>query len=406
MALSEPQTLIANDTRRFRVAVCGRRFGKTHLALRELCRYASVPDRLVYYVAPTYRMAKQIMWKQLKRKLTSLNWARKINESDLTITLVNDTEISLRSSDNYDSLRGVGLDFIVLDEVADMEEEVWTEVLRPTLSDRGGHAMFLGTPKGMSWFKDLYDMGKLDPENWAAYQYTTLQGGNVPEAEIEAARKDLDERTFRQEYCGSFETYSGLIYYAWSGDNVVPVEPLRERETVMIGLDFNVDPLSAVVAVRRGEELHILDEIVISGANTFDFCTEVKRRYPGHRIEVYPDASGAQRRTSSNTTDHAILANAGFTVRVGRTNPAVLDRIASVNSRLCSSTGTRFVLVNNKCRHLIKSLTSQVYKEGTRVPEKTGFDHMNDAIGYLVNWHWPITREIDTTGQPQYWSKY
>ncbi|CAB4154597.1 Terminase-like family [uncultured Caudovirales phage] len=406
MALSEAQKSIALDTRRFRVAVCGRRFGKTHLALRELCRYAAVPDRLVYYVAPTYRMAKQIMWKQLKKRLLELNWARKINESDLTVTLVNDSEISLRSSDNYDSLRGVGLDFIVLDEAADMAEEVWTEVLRPTLSDRGGHAMFLGTPKGMNWLKDVYDMSSLDPDNWAAYQFTTIDGGNVPVAEVEAARRDLDDRTFRQEYMASFETYSGLCYYAYSAGNVADTAELQSNDVIMIGLDFNVDPLSAVIAIRRGEHLHIIDEIVINGANTFEFCEEVRRRYPGRRIEIYPDASGAQRRTSSNTTDHAILANAQFTVRVGRINPAVLDRIAAVNSRLCSSTSQQFITINKRCKHLIKSLTSQVYKEGTRIPEKTGFDHMNDALGYLVNWHWPIRREMDIKDQPTYWSKY
>lgn len=407
MALSTPQRTIAEDQHRFRVAICGRRFGKTHLALRELCRYARDPDRLVYYVAPSYRMAKQIMWKQLKKKLIQLNWAKKINENDLTVTLVNDSEISLRSADNYDSLRGVGLDFVVLDEAADMEEEVWTEALRPTLSDRGGHAMFLGTPKGMNWLKDVYDMATIDPENWSSYQFTTMDGGNVPESEIAAARRDLDERTFRQEYMASFETYSGLIYYAYSQDNLLEETPaIAAADTIMIGLDFNIDPLSAVIAVRRGDHLHIVDEMSIHGANTFEFTEEVKRRYPGRRIEVYPDASGGQRRTSSNTTDHAILANAGFTVRVGRTNPAVLDRIAAVNSRLCSSSGTRYIRINKKCRNLIKSLTSQVYKEDTRIPEKDGFDHMNDALGYLVAWHWPVRREMNIKDQPTYWSKY
>ena len=406
MPLTKPQQTIALDPRRFRVVVSGRRFGKTHLALRELCRFAREPDRMVYYVAPTYRMARQIMWKQIKRKLTQLNWARKINESDLTITLVNDSEISLRSADNYDSLRGVGLDFVVLDEAADMEEEVWTEVLRPTLSDRGGHAMFMGTPKGMNWLKDIFDMGRLDPDNWAAFQYTTIQGGNVPASEIEAARRDLDERTFRQEYEATFESYSGLCYYAFSDANILETEAVQERDILFVGLDFNVDPLSAAIAVRRGDYLDIVDELAISGTNTFDFCTELRRRYPRNRIEIYPDASGSQRKTSSNTTDHAILANAGFTVRVGRTNPAVLDRIAAVNSRLCSGTGQRYIRINKKCRNLIKSLTSQVYKEGTRIPEKTGDDHMNDALGYCVAWHWPIRRDINTEDQPKYWAKY
>lgn len=406
MALSIPQKTIATDRRRFRVAVCGRRFGKTHLALRELCRFAREPDRLIYYVAPTYRMAKQIIWKQLKRRLISLNWAKKINESDLTITLVNDSEISLRSADNYDSLRGVGLDFIVLDEAADMEEEVWTEVLRPTLSDRQGHAMFLGTPKGMNWLKDLYDMGRLDPENWAAYQFTTIQGGNVPESEIVAARRDLDERTFRQEYEATFESFSGLCYYAFSDANVAETPELTPQDVIYVGLDFNIQPLCAVIGIKRADRLSIIDELHIDGANTYDFCQELKRRYPDRRIEVYPDASGAQRRTSSHTTDHSILANAGFTVKVGRTNPAVLDRIAAVNSRLCSAEQHRFITINKRCRHLIKSLTSQVYKEGTRLPEKGEFDHMNDALGYLVAWHWPIRRAMNLEDQPTYWSKY
>jgi hypothetical protein len=391
------------------VAVCGRRFGKTHLALRELCRFASEPDSLVYYVAPTFGQAKTIMWKPLKKKLLSLNWVKKINESELSIVLVNDSEICLRSADAGDRMRGIGLNFVCLDEVADMEEEVWTAILRPALSDRGGHAMFLGTPKGMSFFKDLYDMGKLDPDNWSAYQYTTIDGGNVPESEIEAARRDLDERTFRQEYLATFETYSGLCYYAFSNDNVSETPELVDREVIHIGLDFNIQPLCAVIAVKRDEQLYIIDEIHIDGANTYDFCTEVKRRYPGRRIEVYPDASGSQRRTSSNTTDHAILANAGFTVRVGRSNPAVLDRIAAVNSRLQSTSGSRFITINKRCRHLIKSLTSQVYKEGTRIPEKGGsndMSHSNDAFGYLVAWHWPIRREMNLDDQPSYWSKY
>lgn len=407
MPLSAPQQIIFDDPHRFRTVVAGRRFGKSHLLMQELAYHARIPDQRAWAVYPSYRQGKQILWKPLKKRLVDLNWVKSINETDLTIVLRNDSEISIRSADNYDSMRGVGLNFVALDEAADMElNEVWNEVLRPTLSDTGGRALFVGTPKGLNYLKDLYDLGATEPEAWASYQFTTLAGGRVLESEIEAARRDLDERTFRQEYMASFETYAGLIYYAFDSKNIVPVETAGERETIMIGLDFNIDPLSAVVAVRRGDYLHILDEIVITGANTFDFCEEVRRRYPGRRIEVYPDASGAQRRTSSTTTDHAILANAGFTVRVGRTNPAVLDRIAAVNSRLCSSTGTRFVVVNNKCRNLIKSLTSQTYKEGTRVPDKNGFDHMNDAIGYLIAWHWPIRREIDTTGQPQYWSKY
>lgn len=407
MPLSQPQATIASDKKRFRVAVCGRRFGKTHLALREVAKFAAIPDSLVLYCAPSYRMAKNIMWRKIKKKLLSLNWVKKINESELTIELVNDSIIQLRGTENYDALRGTGNSFIVLDEVADMDPEVWYEVLRPTLSDTGGSALFLGTPKGMNFLKDLYDMAKIDSANWSAYQYTTIQGQNVPAEEIEAARRDLDERTFRQEYEATFEQYSGLIYYGFGDHNVGPTPEITDKDTLLIGLDFNVDPLSAVVATRRDNQLFIHEEIVISGATTHDLISEVRRKYPLNRVEVFPDASGAQRRTSSNTTDHAILHNAQWRVNVGRTNPGVLDRIAAVNSRLKSSTGQVYVTINNSCKKLIKGLGAQCYKEGTRVPDKTsGLDHLNDAFGYLINWYWPIKREVDTSNQPKTWGRY
>ena len=149
MPLSKAQDAVANSKTRFRVVVAGRRFGKTHLSIRELCYHAKEPDKDVWYVAPTYKMARQIVWKKLKNKLTDLHWIAKTNETELTITLINGSSISLKGADNYDSLRGVGLDFIVLDEFADISPDAWYETLRPTLSDKGGKALFIGTPKGI-----------------------------------------------------------------------------------------------------------------------------------------------------------------------------------------------------------------------------------------------------------------
>jgi hypothetical protein len=406
MPLSPAQLTIANDPHRHITAVCGRRFGKSFLSMHIMAKTARLPDQLVWYIAPTYRMARQIMWKPLKKKLLSLNWVAKVNETDMSLILKNGSEICLRSADNPDSLRGVGLNMVIFDEVADMDPAVWYEVIRPTLSSTLGRSVFLGTPKGMNWLKDLYDQALVAPEDWASYQFRTIDGGNVPAEELVAARRDLDERTFRQEYEATFEQYAGLIYYAFGDGNLGSAEPLQDRDTLLVGLDFNIDPLAAVIGVRRGEHLHIIDEMAISGANTYDFCEELKRRYPNRRIEIFPDASGQQRRTSSNTTDHAILANAGFTVRVNRTNPAVLDRIAAVNSRLCNSTGQRHITISKTCKHLIKTLNSQTYKENTRIPEKGTLDHHGDSFGYLVNWFWPIKREVDTSNQPTTWGRY
>ena len=116
MPLSWSQKLVAESPQRFRVVCAGRRWGKTHLALRELARFAAQPNQLCYYVSPSYRMSKNILWKKLKKKLTSINWVKKINETELTLELVNGSTIALKGADNYDSLRGVGVNFLVMDE--------------------------------------------------------------------------------------------------------------------------------------------------------------------------------------------------------------------------------------------------------------------------------------------------
>jgi hypothetical protein len=185
------QSRVFTCDQRFRVLVAGRRFGKTYLALTELCRAGWGAGRAAWYVAPTYRQAKRIAWKPLKA-MTRRWWAEPPNETDLRIELVNGGTIALRGADHYDSLRGEGLDFVVLDEYASMAPEAWTEVLRPSLSDRLGAALFIGTPKGHNHFYELFQAAQ-DAHGWRAFQFTTEQGGLVQEIELAAARGDLDE---------------------------------------------------------------------------------------------------------------------------------------------------------------------------------------------------------------------
>lgn len=397
MALSKAQRMIADCPMRFRVAVCGRRFGKTHLALRELAKYAAKPDQRCWYVAPTYRMAKQILWKKLKKKLISLNWVKKVNEQDLTLELVNGSEISLRGADNYDSLRGVGLNFICLDEAADIDKEAWYEVLRPTLSDTGGHALFLGTPKGMNWFKDIYD-NHTRLSNWMSFQFTTIDGGNVPEEEVAQAKEDMDARTFSQEFLATFENFSGIIAYAFGQHNILKAEDIQATEPLILGTDFNVSPMSCCVMRRTRDGLHCVDEIVLYSSNTNELIDEIRNRYPRNPIQIFPDPAGVQRKTSANgNTDIKILENAGFTVRYHRQHPQVKDRINAANSLffLRDNNTTRFY-VDPKCKHTIKSLQQFCYKEDTQIPDKdSGFDHMFDALTYAIQFLFPINKDLE-----------
>ena len=397
MPLSLAQDQVAKDSTRFRVVVAGRRFGKTHLAIRELAFHAKEPNKEVWYVAPTYKMARQIVWRKLKNKLSDLNWISKTNETELTIQLVNGSVISLKGADNYDSLRGVGLDFIVLDEFADIAPDAWYETLRPTLSDKQGRALFIGTPKGIgNWAYEIYQ-NSIDNDTWRSYSFTTVEGGNVPETEIEAAKRDLDERTFRQEYLATFETFSGRIYYSFDRTLNVHKYEGATPDVVYIGMDFNIDPMSAVVATRIGDNLHIIDEIRLFSSNTQEMVQEIKQRFSRSKIWSYPDPAGNQRKTSAGgVTDITILNNAGFVVKAPRSHTPVRDRINAVNSRLCSSSGVRHLFVDPKCKYTIEGLERQTYKEGSSQPDKdSGYDHMNDALGYMVDYLFPVRRDID-----------
>lgn len=395
MKLSAAQQTVSDSNSRFRCLVAGRRFGKSFLSINEIAKYAHIPNRNVGYWAPTRQMAKTILWDELKSRLHAVKWISSINESELTIKLKNNSKIFLRSADNPDTSRGMSLDAAVLDEAQDIDPRMITEIIRPALADRKGSMLIIGTPKGIG--NHLYDIYK-DP-NFTSWQYTTAQGGRVDEDELQLAREMLDERTYKQEFEASFETYNNVLYWSFKTDNIVDTIPeYNNKETLYVGGDFNTSPISAVIGIRRGEHMYIIDEIEIFNSNTHELVDEIKNRYPTNPIWFYPDASGARRQTSSQgISDHIILEQAGFRVITGRINPPVMDRIAGVNSRLCTASGARLLLINKKCKRIIETLTKQSFKEGTRIPDKeSGYDHLGDSLGYMIWGIWPIRKNVPT----------
>jgi phage terminase large subunit len=397
ITLTKPQHKVSSSNKRFRVLVSGRRFGKTYLCITEMMKYATKVKKNIWYVAPTFKMAREIVWSKLKEILYSFNWIENVNESNLTITIKKTgSKISLKGCDAYDSLRGVGLDFLILDEFADIDEKAWTEVLRASVADTQGDVLMCGSPKGYgNWAYRMYLKGKEDRE-WDSFQFTTLQGGMVTADEIEQAKQDIDIRTFRQEFEGTFENYAGAVYY-----NFHPVESVVEKQIdwtkpLHIGMDFNVDPMSACVGQIEKDKIYFLDEIIIYSSNTDEMVDEIKNRY-GTKIPIfiYPDPASRQRKTSAGgRTDLSILQNAGFKVKVKNKHPAIRDRINAVNSKLKDSNGQRHIFVSKSCKTIVKGLQRQIYKENTNIPDKEdGFDHMNDAIGYMVDFLKPLTTQ-------------
>ena len=406
LSLRYAQGQVFESRKRFRVLVAGRRFGKSYLSCIELLRGAiERPGETFFYAAPTYRMAKDIAWKVMK-KLVPKAWIKSKNETDLKIELVNGSTIELKGTENAMALRGRSLAGVVLDEAAFMDREVWFEVIRPALADKQGWALFISTPDGTaSWFYDMWCYCEEGDKDWARWQFTTIDGDNVPAAEIEAARGQLDPRTFRQEFEASFENLSGLVAVSFSDANIdgvvqdLPVLPL------LLGVDFNVDPMSGVCAVKKGNDLWVFDEIVMTGgATTWDFCEEVQRRYGvDRRIIACPDPTGGARKTSGiGVTDHTILKRSGFKVSSPRAPWKIRDKITCVNTALLDASGTRRLFIHPRCKELIKSLRTLTYASGTGLPNKNlGVDHSFDALGYLCLQVFNLAKP-ETMGQTGY----
>ena len=404
--LKPPQWTVFRSDARFRVLVAGRRFGKTYLALTELCRAAWSSGRLAWYVAPTYRQAKRIAWKPLKQ-MTRPYWASKPNETDLRIELISGGTICLRGADNYDSLRGDGLDFLVLDEYASIAREVWPEVLRPALADKQGGCLFIGTPRGYNHFYDLYQDSQNKP-NWKTFQFTTEQGGNVASEEIASATHELDERTYRQEFQASVENLTaGTVYYAFDRAGNVESARYNPRLPLFWSLDFNINPMCSIVGQRNGEQVHVLSEMVLPDSNSLAACEEfLKRTEPWIRVSylpihvsIYGDATGDSRRTSASRTDWQIVReffarysdrlNAVFCIT--KSNPPVKDRVNCVNSMLRNQAGERRLLIDPGCKQLILDLERVHWKSdasGNLLGDIDKSDpmrsHASDALGYMI----------------------
>jgi hypothetical protein len=379
---------------RFKVVVAGRRWGKTTLALWRLVVTAFEREkRICYYVAPTYRQVKRIAWTKLKAMIPREALSR-ISEQELSVHLVNGSVIELHGADHADSLRGVGLDAIVLDEYGYMDADLWSLVVRPMLSDRRGSALFISTPRGMNHLFNLYTAAK-ETSDWQTFCFRTEDGGYVSSDELGAIRTQMDARLYAQEFEASFETLQPRVYRAFDRErNVMDLEMIGGAP-ILIGMDFNVNPMTAVVAQRAGYQCRVIDEIVLSNSNTQEMMQEINRRYPGLPGVVHPDPSGRARKTSALSTDFCLIRQAGWQVYENGSYD-VVDRINTVNARLCDANGRRHIAISPRCRHLIKALEHITYKERTRLPDKSsGFDHITDALGYLIMGVFPIlTHEV------------
>src|SRR5512146_688564 len=225
--LHRSQRDIARDTHRFKVVCCGRRWGKTLLAVGGFLLPSALEGKRVWHVAPTYKQTLEA-WDYLMRLVSQLPVSMaSINITELKVSFAGGGSIQMRTGDNPNNLRGSGLDGVVLDEAAVLKPEVWDLVLRPALADKQGWALFISTPQHFNWFYDLFARGEdSQASDWASWQKPTWDNPFIPESEIDAARRDMDEADFEQEFGASFTAVGGAVFPLLSADRHIYLRPL------------------------------------------------------------------------------------------------------------------------------------------------------------------------------------
>lgn len=231
------QAEVHRNQARFKVLACGRRWGKTVLGVHECLDVAARGGR-AWWVAPNYKMS-EVGWRPLQ------NIANKIGvkprKVDRQIQFPNGGEVVVRSADDPQSLRGEGLDLVVIDECAYVSESAWTEALRPALSDRMGGAIFISTPKRRNWFFRLFQQGLNDGGEWMAWQFPTSANPYIDPQEIEAAREMLPSDIFRQEYLAEFLEGEGAVFRNITACMTAPQDTTPEQHQghrIVAGVDW------------------------------------------------------------------------------------------------------------------------------------------------------------------------
>ena len=343
---------ILNDKTRYKILSCGRRWGKSYFSILFLLSKPFKANERRWIVFPTYRQAKMVSWSILKNIFAKKEVS--INETELSITLSNGAKIELKGADKPDSLRGVSTTMVVMDEYAFMKENVWGEIIQPTLAETRGSALFVGTPSGLNHFYDLFVKGQSEGGDYKSWQFTTLEGGFISEEEIEDAKKNLDERTFQQEYLASFLTAANRAAYNFSRD--VHCKVMDKSPRMFWGVDFGVASYMTAILMceNTAGEVYVFDEIGLQNSNTFELSKIMKEIAPG--LPVYPDPAGKARTSNSTKSDHRIIQEAGFTVISKKANPTQKDRLNVLNRMLQDATGKVRLIINPKCKNLIREL--------------------------------------------------
>lgn len=299
LKLTDAQSTIAKDTHRFRVVCCGRRTGKTTLAVLEMVAKAVYgKDRNICYIAPTYAQARDIAWLDLKKICEPV--AYKMVESPYPQVQIKTVDgglstISLRGWESIETLRGQKFHFIVLDEIASMRNWIsqWQEVIRPTLTDFKGEALFISTPRGFNHFYDIFNLEHKD-KDYKSFHFTSYDNPHIPFEELEKAKLELTEDRFAQEYMADFRKTEGLVYKEFDRERHIYTEDIFNPVDRLCGIDWGWTNPASVHLVEKDTDRNywVSNEFYKSNKTTSQIIEHVKSLRPN---KVYPDPAEPDR---------------------------------------------------------------------------------------------------------------
>lgn len=427
--MTRKQALFYNSTRRYNVAPCGRRSGKTAIAKRRLVkkalRWTGLHGARFIACAPTHLQAKAIFWRDLKLLVPRWALSKMPSESELTIELKNGAVIQVCGLDRPERIEGSPVAHLCIDEYGNTKEGAWEENLRPTLTDTQGTADIIGVPEGRNHYWNMWKTALLNESGeWGAHTWYTAEvlpmylGPELAAKEIADARSSMDEMTYKQEYEADFNNFEGRIYYAFDRETHA-----RERlyyvanRPLVLAFDFNVEPgVCAYLQdqMYRGNDKEVTEEFtaclgevwIPRNSNTPTVCRKIiadwGKRHKGD-VLCYGDPAGGARSTKSEQgTDWDIVRDylrpvfgQRLKMRYKLDAPFERVRVNAVNARFRTADGKKHMLVDPiMCPHTIEDFEAVVAKEGTAgeidKDINPNLTHLSDGIGYFVEAKHPL----------------
>lgn len=383
------------DDARFKVIAGGRRVGKTASCIQEAIKHClEKSNQLVFWVAPNYRLAKEVGFDEFLNYLDVLQPAIAfIHTTQLKVTFTNGSKLYFKGSDDPDTLRGRGLTLVIMDEAAFCKSSAWFQILRPALSDKQGKAVLISTPNGFNWFKNIFD----NKDTWKQYHWPTRMNPLISPEELDDVRSQISEVDYRQEYLAEFVTKAGRVYDEFNGENIIgPISPDPNRYDIYLGLDFGYASRTAVVFMAvdiQTQNVIQFDELYVTHTQMDDIIGLIQAKLTSYNLSkkdlkyCYTDPAGNADELMAGLSPVDLMRSKGFAV-INKAS-TIIYGIALVRAYIRNALGQIRYRVTRNCTETIRCFNGYQYdstRDGIIKEEalKDGIhDHLMDAVRYF-----------------------